>query len=980
MSTAMLYFAPWLRRGLSRLLVGAADADGVPTGGLATVTASVSLGSDTATRDVQVRGPGAVLGLSAAQVVRRHPVAGTQDFERNVFAHIELASPDLPWMFTPASPTDDRLLPWLVLVVVEEHEGVSFETSSSLSVLTVDAADSELPDLRQAWAWAHVQSSALFTADDVQTVFDAQPEAMVARLLCPRRLDTGKAYRACLVPSFRAGRQAGLGEPFDADDVSLAWSTGDTDVRLPVYESWRFRTAAEPGDFETLVRRLTARTLSGDVGVHALDIGTPGSAALPDAPGTTTAFVGALVAPELNEIPWDEDHQAQFQGSLRTLLNDGLAATGSEPADYDPLLHDPAVAPPVYGARPADVDRVPRTTAPAGPKRPKWLSGANLDPAARATAGLGAQVVRQHQEPLMAQAWAQAEAAQEANALLNRTRMALEVGKRLKGQVADFDDGALLQLSRAAHGRLKDPAHATTVAGRLGESVIPDGLVSSAFRRRLHTGTTVAKAIDASRESSTQNPCSAVTQDFVRAPLDKLAYATLTVPQGSCLSAESDQADITVEMVQVTQDFGLAAGLRVSPATTSFTPITRDLSPSPITRSSRRSARATPSFVGASTRVPSPLPVATDSGGDDAAELRELDGVIRDRLDPEALLRVRVRHLIQPSSLLGTEDVPASLAMDPQYPDPLYELLVRIDPELLMPGVGTIPQDTVALAKLNASFVEAFLLGANHELGREFLWREFPADPGDTWLRVFWDAVMADPLSDSGAVEDIPRVREWATDGLGNHTTRDPDQVLALIVKGDLLKRYPNTLIYAVAATWDSEAGERIEDDMATPLYPSFVGSLGDGVTFLGFEFPADVAVDPDEGDSDVVGTTVVDGPQPGWFFVFEELPTEPCFGMDEGKPGAASKVPNRWENLNWYHALGEADPEPATVDLETLTTKHGGTLRRRYDDDGDNTWRETWGLDAAGMARITLQRPVRMLVHADQMLEPAPEEPADGL
>ena len=43
------------------------------------------------------------------------------------------------------------------------------------------------------------------------------------------------------------------------------------------------------------------------------------------------------------------------------------------------------------------------------------------------------------------------------------------------------------------------------------------------------------------------------------------------------------------------------------------------------------------------------------------------------------------------------------------------------------------------------------------------------------------------------------------------------------------------------------------------------------------------------------------------------------------------------------------------------------------YDDRGANQWTETWADSAAAMARITLQRPVRMLVHADQMLNLAP-------
>ena len=50
-------------------------------------------------------------------------------------------------------------------------------------------------------------------------------------------------------------------------------------------------------------------------------------------------------------------------------------------------------------------------------------------------------------------------------------------------------------------------------------------------------------------------------------------------------------------------------------------------------------------------------------------------------------------------------------------------------------------------------------------------------------------------------------------------------------------------------------------------------------------------------------------------------------------------------------------------VAIDALSGEHP------YDSRGDNQWTETWGRSAAAMARITLQRPVRMLIHADQML-----------
>jgi len=62
----------------------------------------------------------------------------------------------------------------------------------------------------------------------------------------------------------------------------------------------------------------------------------------------------------------------------------------------------PVVAPPVYGRWQSARDAVPADTA-----TPAWLRDLNLDPSARATAGLGVVVVQAEQEELVAAAWNQ---------------------------------------------------------------------------------------------------------------------------------------------------------------------------------------------------------------------------------------------------------------------------------------------------------------------------------------------------------------------------------------------------------------------------------------------------------------------------------------------------------------------------------------------------------------------------------------------
>ena len=59
-------------------------------------------------------------------------------------------------------------------------------------------------------------------------------------------------------------------------------------------------------------------------------------------------------------------------------------------------------------------------------------------------------------------------------------------------------------------------------------------------------------------------------------------------------------------------------------------------------------------------------------------------------------------------------------------------------PEVFLPGVGMLPNDFIMAVKTNPRFVEALMLGANHEMGRELLWQGFPTDSRGTPFQHFW--------------------------------------------------------------------------------------------------------------------------------------------------------------------------------------------------------------------------------------------------
>jgi len=76
----------------------------------------------------------------------------------------------------------------------------------------------------------------------------------------------------------------------------------------------------------------------------------------------------------------------------------------------------------------------------------------------------------------------------------------------------------------------------------------------------------------------------------------------------------------------------------------------------------------------------------------------------------------------------------------PKLPEALYQALATYDKQAFMPGVDDIPEDMIMLVKVNPFFIDSFMVGANHEMNRELLWRGFPTDLRGTPFQRFWAA------------------------------------------------------------------------------------------------------------------------------------------------------------------------------------------------------------------------------------------------
>jgi hypothetical protein len=351
------------------------------------------------------------------------------------------------------------------------------------------------------------------------------------------------------------------------------------------------------------------------------------------------------------------------------------------------------------------------------------------------------------------------------------------------------------------------------------------------------------------------------------------------------------------------------------------------------------------------------------------ADLPALTATLISALDPRVTIVDGVRHRLQiaPWVTWGNADPLEPVMAAPEFDAPMYEPLAELGHDWLLPGTGTIPADTVTLVRSNQRFVEAYLLGLSHEMARELLFHEYPTDQRGTYFRQFWDvrgAVAADgtPI-DPQTLRDIALIHRWdATQGLGVNSGRTPpappDHVV-LLVKGELLRRFPNTIVSAVEAV--VSAGERTLG--AKLKMPIFSGRLDPDLAFFGFDLqPAQARGGGTAGE--------------GWFFVLAEHPTEPRFGLDAAE-GIDSAKPTTWENLSWAHtaadpqALASLDYLDLNADLPDTSAIVAGS------GDPPLAWHADHGLGPAGasgadLAWITLRRPFRVAIHGSDLL-PAP-------
>ena len=1014
-SVAQYTFLSWIRRGIGTAMGASAD-DPARTGvtvGAVFDSSVATVGQATPKITLDFYGAQDVGSLDGRAVTRVWPMPGAINVESNYFPLIEFNQPDLPWRYTPKAASGDSLVPWLCLVVLKTSD-VKFAppgAGKTLGVLT--APVSLLPDLSQSFAWAHTQyAGPQDPTPSLAGSLSTSPNQFLSRILSPYQMEPTTAYTAFLVPTFKRGKQAGLGQTLSGGALDPAWPDGGATVNLPVYYQWSFH-AGPAGDFESLALKIKPHPLPNTVGYRNIDVSKPGFGL--NGGASPIGVEGALQSVKMTPPVWPAADQNAFVAGLIKILN----------LPYQLLqaaIKTLAVAPPLYGRWPAAQEQISGSTQP-------WFQQLNEDPRTRVAAGMGTAVVQSEQQSLLAGAWAQVGDVREHNRKILLWQWARTITSKLYAiAFQPASDEAVLMRTAPLHRMvLGSPI---TLRQMLLESPLARGILEPQYRRIARPAGPLGRRQDRLRQNKLNILSRMNAGEFTPAPPPptpaklvtaaaagkNLAPAWATPDLRSLLASLPYGLLILLGILMAIIGFALlvagvvgaaaglailAAGAAIAVGAVAARNLSRqletlaNLSTGTITSQQIQEIPASASFVpfefaaGGTTRVP----VATRAGAGienmaaanfrttaealfqrfeapvpaqpalQALDFTILRSKLQTALAPEVTFAemVRSRLVVDPSAFQLGNDVLGQIMVAPEFDQAMYGPLRDISQEWILPGIKDVVKDSAALAQTNERFIEAYMVGVNHEMARTLLFNEYPTEQRATFFRQFWDSSGYVPqpgeVVNPDDFKDIKLIHTWSKNvNLGDNSSRRPPvSKLVLMIRGELLLRYPNTEVYAAEVVKLPNGKHDLPDSKDTSKHKPWVlhGELDPDIRFFGFELTPEEAL---SGGQDKLG----------YWFVLQQPSGEPLFGFQI----QASDSLDSFKDLAWSQVVPNAalvnsvrylDLSVASPTVKNLTAKLGPSGSVLGIDQG---------VTAAALAKSSLRRPVRVAFRANVLVD----------
>jgi len=727
-----------------------------------------------------------------------------------------------------------------------------------------------------------------------------------------------------------------------------------------------------------------------------------------------------------------------FQTELQILVNlpETIQSVAGPPGSDEEFLNDPVVTMPFYGqnhARQHRTDAILLDTAKDG-----WYHDLNRDPRTRVPAAFGTSVIQKNQEKLMQRAWQQVQKVYEANRTIRQFQFLLQVSTLYSSQFfAQLAPANLIAATVPIHAKVLGSP--TTIRQQLTESRFVSPIFSAAFRRMIRPAGQLARRLELDAGASGLATLAAAVNEGRASPapprdipdgipsVDDLAGAIgpgrlpnwlLWLIRNRILAL----VVVLALLLPVALLFGawIIAALGAIAAAAGFYWLNQQAvavdAAAALTDPQKGleaigAAPPRPDFnvsLDLDAGAAAPAPTAGPSLGEDSVEARNFRAaamrlqsrmIVRvpekppllafdianggakllSAIDPRVSFPKRLSALVKlPQLTLDRPEEIVDAMAHPDFEDPMYSYLRDISKELLIPNLHLIPPNTISLLETNPKFIESYMVGLNHEMGRELLWREYPTDLRGSYFRQFWEVKgisNPDTPADAELLKDITKIHAWpAASLLGAHKpppgpradVQPGEKQVVLVIRGELLKRYPNTVVYAQKAIDDGKGNSAIRETDLTEVqfdielkFPLFRAEIDPDLRFFGFDLSTAKA----KGD-----VASIDFPNDtrGWFFVIQEVPGEPRFGMDISYKATENATPetsddplDTWDNLAW-NSFGAA--EPAFV-----SRLPAPTFPRP---DHTELGKHPWGVTSAQMAYSLFQKPVMVAVHAREMLE----------
>ena len=580
--------------------------------------------------------------------------------------------------------------------------------------------------------------------------------------------------------------------------------------------------------------RWCPRDMDPRVGVREMDIAHPGFGidSVVNPPDGTVALEGALLAP--STVRRGLAARNTFVGQVEPVLN--------APADgRDSGTTDPIVAPPIYACWHAQVDRV--TDVSIGGN---WPGELNLDPRYRAAAGLGARVIRANQEQYMRLAWDQIGDVLTVNRQIRRAQLATKAAAAL--YVKSFVPlPAERAVAIAGPVLAKLRASSTTLASMVSGSRLPRAAVSPALRKQMRPrGRLARKVLDGpARVSGLAAVLGRINDGHASAAPPRSAPGGATLEQiNEAMTRPQQDLPGPTSAGGISGVLQLLSGSGLGAAAIDSTPA------QPTFGFAAAGTDATIPPSGIPPHVKPTVPGDTIAAADMRMALAAFGKAVSIRVDPVAPRAALDLAFVHQSALASLEPHTAFAArfaplfrvagVDVQtfartryanasittaagtlqevmtYPDikaPAYAPLQTISSEYLLPNLQPGSEQHDLIAGIQPAVHRGVPRRPEPRVRARIAVARVPDGSAGQLLQAVLGRVELRRPASGARPSSWPKTsrtfhpctsgrRRLRSARTINRSLQGGDQQVVLVIRGDLLKRYPSTFIYAQKAAW----------------------------------------------------------------------------------------------------------------------------------------------------------------------------------